>query len=300
MRFLIDILLTSVVCLVCLVNGQVNGQAFQNLPQRYFWQQIEGNPDQWALMDLSRPFNSRQVGVYVLSKDEYSPLIEEHWGIPEEPPALAGLPPGCQHKALPTGVISSRITKGDHVYHNGEEISKEQALALLAGKAAYEVSKKSVGAEGDSRIPDDTKKIRVSVIGSEVACKEPLELAKKYPGLLVVDYRPDDWMIKRQGFVVLADPTIYIQEPGEKGKVVRRLDGWLGAEKFTEVLQEITSISQQAERRVAPNPDYDPNKDEGWYKRIIIPALEGFPWIPAATVGSFVVFALWSRRKKIA
>lgn len=253
-------------------------------PRRYEWVQTE-NVDQWALMDYARPFAQRQVGVYEVSRGEYSPLVNDKWMKPEEPPAGAGLPPGCAQRALPTGVMASKIPSGDHVYHNGKEISKEEALALLAGnKALHSI-------EGD-KIPDDSKKIRVNVIGTVQGCAAPVTAAKKHAEFAVTEYRPEAWMINRQGFYYPADPTIYIQQPD--GTVIRRLDGWQGDELFDKVLQEVVG------RKIGPNPAYEPAKDEGWFKKNILPVLQGdIPWIPVVVVAGLLGYALWSRRKKV-
>lgn len=255
--------------------------------QRYVWIRCDDS-DQWALMDNSRPVRDRQLGVFQISKDSYFPLDGDSWLAAEEPPQGAGLPPGVQRK-LPTGVVASKVPSGNHTYYKGQEISKDQALALLAGQKALN------SVQGNGKIPDDSKKIRISIIGSSQACAAPLAVAKKHPEFVTVDYRPEAWMITRQGFVTPKDPTIYIQQPGPDGADIRRLDGYEGDVAFEAVLHEVIG------RKIAPNPQYDAGKDEGWYKKNLAPLLNAeVPWLPVAVVGGLLFYALWSRRKKIA
>lgn len=250
---------------------------------RYCW--VSAPPDQWALLDLARPQGQRQIGSWDIDSGTYTPLLFDKWLAPEEPPAGAGLPPGCKRRNPPTGVMMSKITGGDLVLRGGKEISKKKALELLGSPPVQH--------QGDKKVPDDKNKIRINIIGSKAATALPMAVAARHPDLVSVAYDPSAWMIQRQGFLVKSDPTVYIQAPD--GAVLRRLEGYQGDAAFETVLQEVS-------RKIAPVPNYDGAKDEGWLPRLrpLIPSLSGgLPWIPLAIIGAGLAYCLWSRRKKI-
>lgn len=111
----------------------------------------------------------------------------------------------------------------------------------------------AMAAIGKGEVPDDSKLLRLTVIGSEPERKAVLADLEGHPALApykgklsVQAYAPDNWAVHRVGFVTAGHPTIYVQAPG--GKVLHRQDVYTGAEKLAEAV-----------RRADPN--YSPNKD---------------------------------------
>lgn len=259
---------------------------------RYVWQQADART--LALLDYDQPAGTRHVGSYDIPSGVYLPFTDGQWGKPS--PLPAQLPEGVipprkpqpKPEDKPTGVIIAKVPQGEGVWKNGVEIDRQKALDML-GAPRRRVA-------DDDRIPDDQKHIRVSVIGSKEKCAGPVAVAKQHKDLVTADYRPDAWMIQRQGFVCKNDPTIYIQDA--KGAVLRRLDGYEGDTAFESVLEDV-------ERKIGPDPIYDPSKDEGWTPRLPklpklpripkLPSSEDLPWMPAAVA---TVLTAWAFLKK--
>lgn len=280
--------LLAVLCCLFLAVPAPDVQA-QAHAARWSWMRTPADADQWALLDGTLPAGRRQVGVLEAASGVYTPYdrAANQWGRPCEPPAGAGLPPGCRLRLPPTGVIEGKLHhSGSHITRGGHQISKQEALATLAGKPL-------VG--GGKPMPMDGGKRRVNVIGSAAKCAAAMAAAGKHAEFDATEFRPDAWQITRQGFLATADPTIYVQEPD--GTVIRRLDGYEGDAAFEAVLSEIATG-----HRVRPNPEYDGTKDAGWLARIkpwLSWGVGGVPWIPLALTGALLGFALWSYRKKV-
>ena len=94
--------------------------------------------------------------------------------------------------------------------HNGKEISKATATALVGGS-----------------LTDDSSKLWVTAIGDDAARGKAVEALKTLPADLassfaVKSYAPTRWEVKDSGFVTTGSPTIYAQAP--TGKVLHRQD----------------------------------------------------------------------------
>jgi hypothetical protein len=248
----------------------------------YVW--YAPNEYQWALLDYDRPAGQRQIGIWDTATGLYTPLIDGEWGAQCSCPSTP--PPGIsrrRERELPTGVDHRRLPQAPRIWRNGKEISHGEAMKLLA--------------EDDKRIPDDKALPRCTIIGSSAACAAPLAVAKHHSEYVTMEYRPDAWMIARQGFYAPSDPTIYIQKAD--GTVIRRLDGYEGDEKFEAALNG-------SDRKIAPTPNYDPSKDDGWLSRIkpFLPALPGLPklnqyWLPISVIGGLLFMAVYTRKQKL-
>jgi hypothetical protein len=234
---------------------------------QYEWRAFADDINQVALYH-----EGRQIGAYHLVKDYYRPLDPAtlEWG-QRCPPPIA--PPRRNF-----GLIQDKIREGDHYRLNGREVSKEQIQQALGD------------AEG-RQVPDDSRKLRITIIGdpnyrSAVAAdlaRHPA-LAPWKDRIVAVGYAPDHWAITRQGFHATGQPTIYIQGPD--GAVLHRQDDYQGgAAALAEVLRKL-------------DPNYKPANDRdrrkvdlsGW----LLPRI---PWsVPAVLFGAVVLFVFLRRK----
>jgi len=128
---------------------------------------------------------------------------------------------------------AERITLGDR------QITRSEAANILQAGS----------------LPDDSGKLRLTVIGTQSDRRRVLEdlkgpLAEIAAQCLVQDYPPDHWAVAGVGFYTAGKPTIYVQAPD--GKVLHRQDDYDdGAEGFR----------QAFERLRRPDPNYRPDKD---------------------------------------
>lgn len=135
------------------------------------------------------------------------------------------------------GVDTDKLNPEGGCTRKGKPCSKDEAIKAI-----------------QKSIPDDSQKLRLTVIGSEARRSEVLKDLKSHPSLtphmvkfVVQMYSPSDWAVSRYGFKTDGDPTIYIQRPD--GKVVHRQDSYQGgAERLATALRKA-------------DPSYDPAKD---------------------------------------
>jgi hypothetical protein len=119
---------------------------------------------------------------------------------------------------------------------NGKACSKQQAFEAM---------------KGDGSLPDDSKCLRLTAIGSKeqtAAIKKDVAENKDFTDLksqfTFMAYEPNDPMIADLGFAP-GSPSVYLQEPG--GKVVARWESFVPE-----------SVVGELRKR---KPDYDPSKD---------------------------------------
>jgi len=114
------------------------------------------------------------------------------------------------------GVDSSKLERGKHEHYflNGNPVSKDTAIRKVSG------------------IPDDSKLLRVTVIGAEEDRKLVVNdfknnpIFKEFHDLVVLqDYPPEHWSVKDAGFFTEGKPVIYIQQPN--GKVLHRQNDYV-------------------------------------------------------------------------
>jgi hypothetical protein len=110
---------------------------------------------------------------------------------------------------------------------------------------------------GDDRIPDDAKRVRLTIIGSEDEQKKVTEDLNRNPlltphtlHLVVRNYAPDHWHVAQAGFDTKGHPSIYLQAPD--GKVLHHSARYEGPERLARAVV--------GARRIA-DPKYDPAKD---------------------------------------
>jgi hypothetical protein len=158
---------------------------------------------------------------------------------------------------------------------NGQEVSKAQAVQAIEG----------------SELPDDSNKMRLTVIGSDSDRQAVVNDLKSSPILasirdtcLIQDYTPDAPMLAGCDFVMTGKPTIYLQKPD--GTVLHRQDDYTGG----------AQALADAVRKADPNyhPDSDPNKT----KPDLLPGVDllQIPLEAWALGLGAVGFLLWRKR----
>lgn len=95
-------------------------------------------------------------------------------------------------------------------------------LAGMGGPEVFKINGVQVPREAvyeaiqsGGQLTDDSRKLRVTVIGPEADCKRaleamPAELKGRY---LVQSFRPDNFLVARAGFKTDGTPTVYLQDP---------------------------------------------------------------------------------------
>jgi hypothetical protein len=120
----------------------------------------------------------------------------------------------------------------------------------LDGHEHYTLNGREVG---DAQIPEDTKRNRLIIIGSEEEQKRvsgdlnthPL-LAPLVRDLVVHSYPSDHWHVARAGYDRSGHPSVYLV--AADGKVLSRSASYAGPEKLAEAIRKA-------------DPKYDPSKD---------------------------------------
>lgn len=99
---------------------------------------------------------------------------------------------------------------------------------------------------GKPSLPDDSKWLCLTIIGSQAARQRVLDDLRSSPALAlwkdkikVQDYPSDHWAVRDVGFVTTGNPTIYCQAPD--GKVLHRQDDYRGPEALAETLRKADS-----------------------------------------------------------
>jgi hypothetical protein len=181
---------------------------------------------------------------------------------------------GCTCSRLanpPTGVVSDKVGQfGERYTINGRPASRRQALDAVAA----------------GHIPDDARKLRLTIIGDETARNAVLSDLRHHAALqalkdelVVQDYAPDAALIRGLGFKTDGKPSIYLQEPS--GRVLLRQDRYDDAET-------LASAIRRADPRYDPTKDPDGRKTPRlWPPSTRIPPLA---WIAAA---AGILLLLW-------
>jgi len=198
----------------------------EEMPAGYVWAPHDTDPGWVGLLK-----NGRQIGAYHYSNGIYRPIESDgSWGLPAQPPA-----PAPKRKEV-TGCLRERLAAVERYTLSGREVSKDEAIKAITGK----------------NLEDDTKKKRLTIIGTPDEVKMVLEDLKKpiFDGVrdsvLVQDYQPSDWAVAEAGFFVMGSPTIYLQ--AANGKVEHRQDVYYGPAALVSLIRK-------------PDPNYDPKKD---------------------------------------
>jgi hypothetical protein len=127
------------------------------------------------------------------------------------------------------GTDPEKIAPREEYRVGGRVVTREEALKALQA----------------SQLTDDSRKLRLTVIGGPEECKMalaglPAEVKER---CLVKEYAPDHWSVKNAGFKTDGHPTVYVQAPD--GKVLHRQDD----------ADNVSGAVRKAD------PTYDPTKD---------------------------------------
>jgi hypothetical protein len=174
-----------------------------------------------------------QIGNYYKAEKQYVRLDGVHW-IPREqgppvPPPASAESVGEVKAAYPNyGLDLDKISRDKSYSVNGKLASRDDALDAVAGK-----------------LTDDSGKMFLTIIGSKEDCaavQRDLDTAPALKGVRdrvhLHCYQPSDPMVAKSGFVVTGKPTIYMQAPGESGKVLHRQDEYRGPDALAEAIRK--------------------------------------------------------------
>lgn len=282
MRFLAFLLIFA---LPALSTAQCWGQGRVAVVTRaqHKWVAVPGDDDQVALY-----FGNRYLGNYSYSGKYYRPIVGNDWGAitesPVKPPCRRCGPgckcgPGCscdddENKPESIeqnfGVDSDKLQGGPRYQISGRDVDKGDALRAVDKQA---------------QLPDDAKKFRMTIIGTDAERKPVLDdwKAKGEPKDRVVLWSvpPGHWSLHdnvtgQPMFVTTGHPTVYLQAP--TGKVLHRQDDYRGPNDFQAIRKAVTS--------------YDATKDPDLRKtQSTVP-------VPAALAGFGLLALAFASRKR--
>lgn len=246
--------------------------------QEYEWHYFRDDPTEAALLR-----GGRQVGCYSLTEDYFRPYdpITGRWG------SRAPSPVPVPRRNF--GLVQEKIRDGEHYAINGRESSRQEVQQLLTRGTLG-------GPKPDDpapTIPDNSSKLRITVIGADAERAPVLADFQNHPALaawrsraVVEGFEPRAWQVARAGFVCSGRPTVYVQDAS--GKVLHRQDDYQGG------ASALAAALTAAERRADPN--YQPQKDPDSRKGLagLLPRL---PWsIPVVAALAFVILVLFRRK----
>jgi hypothetical protein len=226
--------------------------------------------------------DGRQIGGYDYAEDYYREYdsVTDTWGPPGkppvEPPALTVQNFGVRSDLLP------RLGQGEECYRvNGRRVDSRTAFQTLA--------------QGGT-LADDSGKLRLTVVGSESACRQVAQDLDQSPALagfkdnlLIQCYRPDDWAIEPFKLKDLPATEFYlcIQRPPAldgRGEALHAQTSYRGPEALAVALQE-------ALRKA--DPKYQPDKTPDLTKPPAAPATPfGLPSRPVLAGGVLLAVLL--------
>lgn len=245
------------------------------LAQVYQWRQL---PDDAGVLALLQ--DGRQVGVYYVLEDVYrARLANGAWSPPMTSCVLPIKPPKRNF-----GVAENHLHLGSHYSLNGRTVERNVIEQVLqeSGVKPRQVE--------DQKIPDDSRKQRLTVIGPRAQTEPVLRDFQSSEHLrpfkdkfLVTAYEPSHWSIQRQGFRTTGQPTIYVQDVD--GTVLHRQDDYEGgAEALARALRQI-------------DPEYRPEKDKDRRKIFPLLKLPTLPWGLLAVLGLAAMVLVLYRKK---
>lgn len=227
------------------------------------WKQLDDSPE-YALLR-----GGKQIGSCNVATGVYRPYTDGVWGEKTTPPIPF---PREVVTSDVFGVDSDKLGGRDRCTINGKPCSKREALQAI-----------------EAGIPDESGKIRLTVIGPDAARKQVVADIANHPSLagekgkcLVQSYEPTHWAVARAGFKTDGSPTIYLQKAD--GTVLHRQDKYEGPEKLAEAIRKA-------------DPLYKPEKDPNLLDRLGL----GMSWpksLPSPLVCGLIAVGLWFILKK--
>ncbi len=174
---------------------------------------------------------NEQLGAYYKDSGLYRPLLDASrgvWGEDSDPPAA--LPAGYVFKhvepALNFGIERNKLL---------QRAEPDESYKLTTPQGTRDVSKEEAQNLVTKTIPDDAKKLRLTVIGTkaerapvliDLGLAENADLRDK---VNVWDVEPTHWSLRdnvtgKAMYMTGGHPTVYLQAPN--GKVLHRQDGY--------------------------------------------------------------------------
>lgn len=217
------------------------------------------------------------LGFWDVEQAYYRPWLGgENWGERGNPPHPA--PVGREPNF---GVDREKVAPVSRVTLNGREITRDKAIQVIE----------------QSKIPDDSKKFRLVVIGAEADRKRVTDAwASVEPAVkdrfAVWSVPPDHWSLKdgetgEPVFKATGSPTVYCQAPG--GKSLHRQDDFTGPQDFEAIRKAVKKYDAAADpdlRKPAPKtPAVDPSESP-------------LPVVPTCCVVAAIAAAYYFRKDK--
>lgn len=216
-----------------------------------------------------------QVGGYNYVDRVYRRLTPEGWSEPTTPPVMipADVRPAVGPEYSPVagdnfGVDSTKIhppgNGGSTYTHKGRPISRSEARELVAA---------------DPQIPDETGKLRVTVIGvpsdraAYVAAYNAPAAADVRARTVLWEMAPDHWTVAEYGFVAAGKPTVYVQTidaDGRGGKVLHRQDTYVVGDKSIDAIRRAIKTydsTKDLDLRVTASPAFNVDDFNAWLAR---------------------------------
>ena len=228
---------------------------------RYQWVKVPENSDQEALLEYGK-----QIGCWSLSGAYYRSLnADGSWGEKENQtpdgywsrpsPAKTPRPMVGQNPEFNFGMDYTPGEKPRYSLCDGgksKDITRRRAMALVEGPNA-------------SDIPDDSKKFRVTVIGSkEARTKAISDIGEKLSvgtkdQVIVCQYAPDSVLVKKLKLVTDGSPAVTLQAPD--GQVLgRNLDGTWDVTRVEAIEEKVKSYDPSKDPDLKVEPKADPSK----------------------------------------
>lgn len=210
--------------------------------------------------------DGRQRGGYDWSADVWRDFDGQTWGPPRHFRPSFTVPPTSNF-----GVMREQLAEVERFSINGQVVTE------------------SPFASPDVWVPDDSLLLRLTIIGAPperdivlADLRENRELAELCRDMLVQSYAPTDWAVAQAGFVTTGSPTIYLQTAD--GRVLHRQDEYHGPERLAAALRRA-------------RPDYDPNKDPNFDRRIVTFAWPNWPLPLWFALGFAILWFLFRRSR---
>lgn len=239
-----------------------------------------------------------QIGAVNVRQNYYLPLVDaqkREWGEPialsvEKKPHLIGdLEPEPKKEPMPpTGVEKDKLSDDPRITINGRSIATEEAIRIIKQQPKR------------PEIPDDTTKLRVTVIGSESEAAPFLAAWKQMDAAIasrciVWTVPADHWCLTDTAtgktiYKTDGHPTIYLQGPD--GKVWHRQDGFAGVGDLEAIRQGVKNYD------AAKDPDLrNPQPSPGPLGPLVDNPDNYEPLLPAAGLAGLAAVAMLLKRK---
>jgi hypothetical protein len=172
---------------------------------------------------------------------------------------------------LPTGVVRERLSPVPRYEVDGDPVTRQEVIDAIG------------------RVPDDTRKTWVVIVGREADTQRVLddfgkpELARFRDSIIVRAYTPDHPVVRDRGYVGTGSPSITVVQPD--GRVIaRNRDGqYYGAAWLSSAIEQ---------------KPYTPDTDPDIHRPRLPQSVAEVPWWAWAVGGAALAFFLLNYRKR--